>query len=226
MNTPFLTEWLGPVALVALLSLAWALAEIVQTFAGDLRRTVRAGWTWFFVLGHLVTAPLVYAVVRTFLLQDGSPWRVALIAGLGWQVLLRTRANLIQPIQGGGEGVPLLALVDLYDRFQRFCRTQINQSLLERRMRLLEKALHLPEETLEHQVHLLLFASKVATPTRRRAFWRRCKGNPTSGGASCCWPPTCSTKAGSTPSRRGLTLRTRRGKRKRSPPGKSSRSRP
>ena len=178
MEASWLWEGLLPLGLVMGLSLLWALAEIVQTFAGDLRRALATGWAWFFIGTHLLLAPLVYLVLRRAFFPKSDPLRVALLAGLGWQLLLRTRSNLIQPIQAGGDGVPFLALADLYGRFQRFCRAQINQALLGKRMALLERALNLPQEVLEQQVEILLFASRLPSQERVEAFLTKVRNQP------------------------------------------------
>ncbi len=169
----------GPFVLVALLSLAWALAEIVQTFASDVRRALRTTWAWFFVGAHVIVSLFVYVLVRAFFSPSDSPWRLALVAGLGWQVLLRTRANLIQPINGSAEGgVPFWALADLYNRFQHFCRTQIDQALVVERMRLLEMALRLPPEELERQMNLHQYASMTGDARRLEEFMHKLRQQP------------------------------------------------
>ncbi len=171
-----LVGWLylvGPFLLVAGLSLAWALAEVVQTFASDVRRALRTGWTWLFLAMHVVSALGAYVLTRALFSQVTSPWRLALLAGIGWEALLRTRVNLLQPIEAGSEGVPLLSLVELYSRFQKFCRTQIDQALISERILLLERATRLDEETLEQQVRLQQYASMLGSPDQVETFLQK-----------------------------------------------------
>ena len=178
MSVPLWVEVVGPYVLVALLSVVWALAEIVQTFAGDVRRALRTGWAWLFIGGHVLAALLAYGLVRLAVPQAGSPWGTALAAGVSWQALLRTRVNLLQPIHGGAEGVPLLAFTDLYNRFQQFCRTQIDQALIGERIRLLEQATQLPLEVLERRMRLQQYASQVDPPARVEEFLRKIHQEP------------------------------------------------
>lgn len=43
-------------------------------------------------------AILVYALVQLMAPATSNPWLVAFAAGIGWQVLIRIRVNLIQPL--------------------------------------------------------------------------------------------------------------------------------
>lgn len=137
----------GPYLLAAGLGLLWALAEVMQTFASDLRRVFHTGWTWLFVAVNVAFALLVYALVR-WLNGDADPWLLALGTAAGGQALLRTRVNFLQPLRSDQASAPLLPFSELYARFQEFCRLQIDQALIGERMDLLEEATCLPEEVL------------------------------------------------------------------------------
>ncbi len=159
----------GPYLLVFTLAVAWALAEILQTFRGDVGRALRTGWTALFVLVNAAFAMLVYALVQLVVPQTSDPWLVAFAAGIGWQALIRTRINLIQPLNAEtGEAVSL-SLSDLYGRFQQFCREQIDQTLAVERIRLLDDASKLPIPDLEHQLRLLAHASILRSSEDERA---------------------------------------------------------
>lgn len=160
---------LGPYLLVVVLACLWALTEVVQAFRSDIRRALRSGWSGLLMGINGALALLVFALARAAL-PSASPYLLALTAGLGWQALIRTRINLLQPLNPGmGEAVSL-SLADLYGRFQRFCWEQINQGLLSGRIRLLERAIRLPLEELAHQVRLFAHASALHPPEQIEAY--------------------------------------------------------
>ncbi len=163
----------GPYLLVAVLALAWALTEVLQTFQSDAERALKTGWSALFLGIHLVLALFVYTLVRLLLPPTVNPWILALAAGVAWQALLRTRINLLQPLTPeAGEAVSL-SLSDLYGRFQRFCREQIDQNLVAGRIRLLDRATRLPAETLERHVRLYGYASLLHTPEEVEEYLKR-----------------------------------------------------
>jgi hypothetical protein len=169
---------LGPYLLVALLAIAWVLAEIVQTFHGDVSRAMKSRWTAFFVILNVAFALLAYLLVRLLAPASTNPWLLALAAGAGWQALLRTRVNLLQPLDPEeGEAVSL-SLADLYNRFQQFCRAQIDQALAGERMRLLERATHFPAEDLEQQVRLFAYASVLHSSEDVEAYLEKLREKP------------------------------------------------
>ncbi len=160
---------LGPYLLVAVLAGLWALTEVVQAFPSDVRRALRSGWSGLLIAINGALALPIFALVW-FAFPAANPYLLALAAGLGWQALLRTRINLLQPLNPEiGEAVSL-SLADLYGRLQRFCWEQINQSLLPGRIRLLEQATRLPVEELEHQVSLFARASALHPPDQVEAY--------------------------------------------------------
>lgn len=160
---------LGPYLLVFVLACAWALTEVVQTFSSDLRRALRSGWSLLLMGINGALALLVFALA-TILFPSANPYLLALAAGIGWQALIRTRVNLLQPLNPEmGEAVSL-SLANLYGRLQRFCWERINQGLLAGRIRLLERATHLPIEELERQVRLFAHASALHPPEQVEAY--------------------------------------------------------
>lgn len=166
---------LGPYLLVAVLACLWALTEIIQTFRSDLRRALRSGWSGLLMGINGALALLVFALAHS-LSPSANPYLLALVAGIGWQALLRTRINLLQPLNPAmGEAVSL-SLADLYGRLQRFCWEQINQSLLSGRIRLLEEATRLPVEQLERQVRLFAHASALHPPDQVEAYLEKLRG--------------------------------------------------
>ena len=168
----------GPYLLVALLAIAWVLAEIVQTFHGDVSRALKSRWTALFVGLNVTFALLVYLLVQFVAPASTNPWLLALAAGVGWQALLRTRINLLQPLDPEEEETVSLSLADLYNRFQQFCRAQIDQALAGERMRLLERATHFPIEELEQQVRLFAYASVLHSPEEVEDYLERLREKP------------------------------------------------
>jgi len=153
----------GPYLLVAALAFLWALTEVIQTFHSDIRRALRSGWSALLIGVNIACALLVFALVRSITPPPTSPYLLALGIGAGWQALLRTRVNLLQPLTPDDRAVSL-SLSDLYNRFQQFCREQIDRSLLSGHASLLDLATHLPVEELERQVRLFAHASAIHTP--------------------------------------------------------------
>ena len=175
-----LAQWwriLGPYLVVAGLAVVWALAEILQSFSGDVPRALRSGWSWLLVGVNVAFALLAYAFVRFLIPVQSTPWPVALAVGAGWQALLRTHVNLLQPLNPEvGESVAV-SLAELYSRLQRFCRRQIDRSLAEERMALLERALRLPPEKLEHEVRIYAYASALHPPEKVEAYIAKLQGH-------------------------------------------------
>ena len=164
---------LGPYLLVVALSFLWALTEILQTFRSDIRRALRSGWSALLIGVNVLFALLVFALARYLAPPSVNPYLLALGVGAGWQALLRTRINLLQPLDpGAGEAVSL-SISDLYSRFQGFCREQIDRSLLSGRVRLLEQAIRLPVEELEYQVRLFAHASVLRSPDEVEAYLKK-----------------------------------------------------
>ena len=164
---------LGPYLLVVALSFLWALTEILQTFRSDVRRALRSGWSALLIGINILFALLIFALARYLAPPSVNPYLLALGVGAGWQALLRTRINLLQPLTPeAGEAVSL-SLSDLYGRFQGFCREQIDRSLLSGRVRLLEQAIRLPAEELEYQVRLFAHASVLHSPDKVEAYLKK-----------------------------------------------------
>ncbi len=169
---------LGPYFLVLLLAVAWVLAEIVQTFHGDVSRALKSRWTALFIGLNIAFALLAYLTVRLLAPASTDPWLLALVAGAGWQALLRTRINLLQPMTSGEEGAVSLSLADLYNRFQQFCRSQIDQTLAGERIRLLEQATRFPPDALAQQVRLFAHASVLRSPEEVETYMAKLQDKP------------------------------------------------
>ena len=169
---------LGPYLLVVALSFLWALTEILQTFRSDVRRALRSGWSALLIGINILFALLIFALARYLAPPSVNPYLLALGVGAGWQALLRTRINLLQPLTPeAGEAVSL-SLSDLYGRFQGFCREQIDQSLIARRIRLLEQATERPVEVLEREVRLYGYASLLHSPEEVESYLTRLRNLP------------------------------------------------
>lgn len=166
---------LGPYLLVAVLAGLWALTEVVQAFRSDIRRALRSGWSGLLMGINGALALLVFALAGVAF-PSANPYLLALAAGIGWQALIRTRINLLQPLNPEIGGAVSLSLADLYGRLQRFCWEQINQGLLSGRIRLLERATRLPVEELEHQVRLFAHASALHPPDQVEAYLEKLRG--------------------------------------------------
>jgi hypothetical protein len=175
-----LAQWwliLSPYLVVAGLAVVWALAEILQSFSGDVPRALRTWWSWLLVSVNVAFALLAYAFVRFLIPAQTTPWPVALAVGAGWQALLRTRVNLLQPLNPEVGDSVALSLADLYSRLQRFCRRQIDRALAEERMALLERALRLPPEKLEREVRIYAYASALHPPEKVEAYIEKLQGH-------------------------------------------------
>jgi hypothetical protein len=166
---------LGPYLLVAGLAALWALAEILQTFRSDARRATRTWWSALLVGFNAAFALLVYAVVRSLVPASADSWLLALAAGAGWQALLRTRVNLLQPLNPDAGEALSLSLADFYSRLQQFCWEQIDQNLAMARRRLLERASRLPVEELERQARFLGHAFTLRSSEEVEEFIQRLK---------------------------------------------------
>ncbi len=176
MSAGELAGALGPYLLVAALAGLWALTEVVQTFRSDIRRALGTAWSMLLIGIHIALALAIFAIVRHWTSPSANPYLLALGAGAGWQALLRTRINLLQPLNPEmGEAVSL-SLADLYGRLQGFCWVQIDRSLLSGRIRLLEQATCLPVEELERQVRLFAHASALHPPDQVEAYLAKLQG--------------------------------------------------
>ncbi|MCX8068380.1 MAG: hypothetical protein N3B68_11355 [Anaerolineae bacterium] len=169
MSLSAVADALGPYLLVAVLAALWAMTEVIQAFRSDIRRALRSGWSGLLMGIHGALALLVFALARVAF-PSANPYLLALVAGLGGLALIRTRINLLQPLNPAiGEAVSL-SLADLYGRLQNFCWEQINQGLLAGRTRLLERATRLPVERLEREVRLFAHASALHPPEQVEAY--------------------------------------------------------
>lgn len=175
MNIADVLYALSPYLLVVLLASLWALTEVIQAFRSDIRRALRSGWSGLLIGINGALALLVF-VLACSISPSANPYLLALAAGIGWQALIRARINLLQPLNPEMEGAVSLSLADLYGRFQRFCWEQINQGLLSGRTRLLERAIRLPVEELEHQVRLFAYASALHPPDQVEAYLEKLRG--------------------------------------------------
>ncbi|SNB61014.1 hypothetical protein [Thermoflexus hugenholtzii] len=156
------------------LALLWGLVELAQTFESDLGRALRSPWALVFLAGNVLLTGMVLAMLElAFPLEPRQRLLLALLAGFGWQALLRTRIHLFQPLGEQHEAVAL-SILDLYRRFQRFCWRQIDQTLIAERMALLDRASNLPLDYLRYQFRLQRHASLLSDFEQREAeFWKR-----------------------------------------------------
>ncbi|MCX7681839.1 MAG: hypothetical protein N2508_07745 [Anaerolineae bacterium] len=165
------TAW-GPYLVVAVLAFLWTLTEIVQAFRSNVRRALWSWWSGLLIGANVAFALLAFALMYSVFRSD-HPYVLALATGVGWQALLRTRINLLQPLTSeAGEAVSI-SLADLYGRFQQFCREQIDQSLALSHIPLLEQATRLPVEKLRQQVRLFAHASALHTPEQVEDYLER-----------------------------------------------------
>ena len=163
---------LGPYVLAGFLGAVWAFTEIVQTFASDLRRVFRTGWTWLFIGVNVAFTSLAYAIVQG-VAGDVNPWWLALAAAAGGESLLRTQVNLFQPLHPAYPAAALLPFSALYSRFQDFCHFQIDQALISERMDLLEEAVQLPEKVLRQRMILRHQATMLHSSEELERFLER-----------------------------------------------------
>ncbi len=173
MNAGHWVEVAGPYLLVALLSAAWAVVEVAQTFPDDTRRALRTGGARLLVGANVGFACLAYTVVLSLVSSTANRWLVALAAGAGWQALLRSRINLFQSMAAPQHSISLISLADLYASLQQFCLRHIDQALIAAREDLLEEALALDVEDLKRRVRLQGHASALTSEENVTRFLER-----------------------------------------------------
>jgi len=160
------TGWSGAAfyLLVMALAMFWAVAEVLRSFENDPVRALRNGWTWVFFGVNAGFSALVYLIFQ-FLpipsIQSLDPRLLALLVGVGWQTLLRTNINIIQPLNPEIGKAVALSIADQYARVQGFFLKRIDLSLAEDRMQWLIRAIDLPVAALEDS--LRVFDSAVQT---------------------------------------------------------------
>ena len=169
---------IAPYLVVIGVALVWALAEILQSFPGDMRRAILSPWTALFVLGNIAFALLAYFPAQALLANLLDRLTLAVVAGLGWQALLRTRIHLLQPLSADVAQPVSVSLADLYGRFQGFCRQGIDQTLLLERRNLLSRLTVLSLERLEEEVLLMGYASALGNPADIRRWLEEMKKYP------------------------------------------------
>lgn len=144
--------------LVIGLSGLWAIVEVISAFEYAPLRALRTGGALLLIVANAGFASLVLALVLEVAPNAGGSLWTGVAVAFGWQALIRTRINLLQPLPGSqGESVGV-SINDLYARLQRFCRRQIDRSLAGERSALLEEALKLDVDTLVQRARLMAHA--------------------------------------------------------------------
>jgi hypothetical protein len=165
MKFPAFLSYLLPYLAAGGLALGWGFIEIAQTFESDLRRALKSLWVYLFLGGHLLMTCLALSILDLALsLNPSRRLLLGILTGFGWQMLLRTRINLFQPLTGEQSESVALSILDFYRRFQNICWRQIDRFLLVKRWTLLDQASRCPLDFLKHQV-LLLHLAPIVHPS-------------------------------------------------------------
>lgn len=151
-------------AVTAALGIVWAASEIVSVFHVTPLRALRTWGALFLMLVNALFACLALAAILQVAPNSANLF-TAILVGLGWQALVRSKINLYKPLPGepGSEGLSL-PVDEIYGRLQTFARRSIDQSLARERIRLLEQAQALPVETLMREVRLLSYGLTEMDP--------------------------------------------------------------
>jgi len=151
-------------ALAAVLSGLWAVAEIISSFEYAPLRALATGGALLLVVINAAAACLVLALALEAIPGIRISALTAVVIAFGWQALIRTRINLIQPLPDSASEAVGVSISDFYARIQRFCRRQIDRSLAGERAALLQEALGLDLATLEQRARLMAYALVTDEP--------------------------------------------------------------
>ncbi len=130
----YLSGFLAPYTIVALLGGIVGLAEITATFPTYPREALHTQWARILILVNAVAA-IVAMIIAEITMPDTNVVLRVLGVGIGFQALIRTKFILAKQIGGEGNGSNevSLNLGWLYDQFQNLCRTQIDLELMNKR---------------------------------------------------------------------------------------------
>jgi len=148
----------GLYLLAAGLSSLWAVVEVISAFEYAPLRALRTGGALLLTLINAGFACLALALVLEVVPTAGGSLWTAVAVAFGWQALIRTQINLLQPLPGSAGEAVGISINDLYARIQRFCRRQIDRSLAGERLALLEEALKLEMDALLQRARLMAHA--------------------------------------------------------------------
>jgi len=162
----------------AFLSIIWAASEIISVFHVTPLRALRTWGALFLMIVNALFACLALAAVLQVAPNSANLF-TAIIVGLGWQALVRSKINLYKPLPGepGSKGLSL-PVDEIYERLQTFARRSIDQSLARERIRLLEQAQALPVETLMREVRLLSYGLTEMDPATVNEWLARMQERP------------------------------------------------
>jgi hypothetical protein len=178
---PYLTAS-APYVMATVISGVLAIAEIVTVFENDPMRALRTRGAAILVLLNIAfVLTLLYIVYNLGgTAAQGNRILTALGVAFGLPTLLKTRFTLIKPLPGSGEEGIAISLDELYGRLQRFCRRQIDQSLAEKRVQLVEDAMNrLDLAVLETRLRLFLEGGLTLTDSNAATFVDRILAHPT-----------------------------------------------
>lgn len=161
MDRQMLLSYLNAVApymLVASISTAIAISEIVTVFENDASRALKTWGSFLLIFLNVAFSILLLMMVNSVGNYGVSNrfW-IALGVGLGFSTLLRTKFTFIKPLPGSADEGVAVSLDELYGRLQRFCRRQIDQRLATDRVQTVDEAMaQLDLAVLEQRLRLLL----------------------------------------------------------------------
>jgi hypothetical protein len=163
----------GLYLLAAGLSGLWAVVEVISAFEYAPLRALRTGGALLLIAINVGFAWLVLALLLEAAPDASASMWTAVAVAFGWQALMRTQINLLQPLPGSESEAIGVSINDLYARIQRFCRRQIDRSLAGERSALLEEALQLDLDTLIRRARLMAYALITDEPQDFDSYLQR-----------------------------------------------------
>jgi hypothetical protein len=130
---------LTPFVIAALVGLAWALIELLDTFRRNIGSALRNRWGWA-ILGLNAAFPVVVYAIAWYIFHVGGIW-TALIVGSTFRVILQSRFTIYRKVGARDEtglGDFSLRLDRAYQALQEWCYEEVNILLAEERAALAE----------------------------------------------------------------------------------------
>lgn len=124
-----------PFVIVMLAAIALAVLEIFKTFGRDVLEALRNRWAWLLIGVNVVASAVVYAVIRA-VFNVGDNMGTALVVGLSFPILLRSRFTLFRAV-GPKDSDELstlsLKIDEAYSALQNLCWESVDDLLADRR---------------------------------------------------------------------------------------------
>jgi hypothetical protein len=153
-----------PYVVVAFAAIAFASLEILKTFGREIFTALRHRWAWALIGINVVTALIVYIIVR-LALKTGDDMSTALLVGLSFPIVLRSRFTYFRAV-GAQEDKQLdtlsLKLDEAYNKLQDLCWESVDIALADKRARQAEQlAARTPTDELIQRLEYLIAARHI-----------------------------------------------------------------